>query len=452
MSTNAHVSSAPGTDIKKGIHQQHRIERALCSALHLNQYVQTASEDEIIRFCVDEAERLTESSIGFFHLVNQDQNTICLKAWSGETMRTCGVAPGYDSHYPVSKAGVWADCLRYQKPIIHNDYKNLPHKKGLPQGHVSLVREAVVPIFEHDKVVAIIGVGNKKENYDQTDIDELQLLTENIWFAIQRKRSDRQRKILMDQLAEKNEELQSIVYATSHDLRSPIVNLLGFSGELEFGCRQLEAILKKHDLPPDLRNEIRIVIESEIMESLEFIKASGCKMDSLLEGLLRISRVGTASLSIQDLKMTELFNSITQAMTYQIKQYHVDILIHPLPDCRGDKNQVNQVFTNLIDNAIKYREPTRKARIEVSGCVDRDMVFYTVEDNGVGIESRYREKIFELFYRLPSESSADGEGIGLTMIKRILDRNQGRIWVESEAGVGSKFYVALPAINEQAGI
>jgi signal transduction histidine kinase len=447
MSSKTQVAVVPRKELKKeNIHQYQRTERALRSALHLNQFIQTASEDDIIRFCVEEAERLTESKIAFFHLVNTDQETIHLKAWSSKTIKVCDV-PGYNSHYPVSKAGIWADCLRFRKPVIHNDYESLPHKKGLPAGHVKLIREVVVPIFERDKIVAMIGVGNKAENYDQTDVDQLQLLTENVWFAIQRGRSEKNRNFLMEQLEQKNEELQSIVYATSHDLRSPIVNLLGFSSELESGCRRLSQILSDHDTSMSLQEEISLVMKTDIMESLGFIIASGRKMDSLLEGLLRISRIGTASLSIMNLQMSQLMNEVVKAMEYQIKQYQVEMLIHPLPDCRADKNQVNQVFSNLIDNAIKYLAPARKGRIEVSGCIQNNEAVYTVEDNGIGIEPRQHKKIFELFFRLPSQNQVDGEGIGLTMIQRILDRNNGRIWVESKPAVGSRFYVALPAVS-----
>lgn len=174
-------------------HRQ-RIENALRSALKLNQYVQTATEDEIVQFCLDECEALTKSKIGFLHFVNPDQETIQLKAWSRQTSHHCQMPDHLAMHYPVSQAGVWVDCISQRKAIIHNDYEALPHKKGLPDGHVTMIREALVPIFENDLIVAVVGVGNKDTDYDQTDINQLQLLAENVWFAIQRKRSEQRRK------------------------------------------------------------------------------------------------------------------------------------------------------------------------------------------------------------------------------------------------------------------
>jgi PAS domain S-box len=139
-----------------------------------------------MQFALDEAERLTDSKVGFFHFVNPDEETIELIAWSTETRKHCYVPSEPERHYPVSKAGVWADALHQRKPVFHNDYPSLSHRKGLPEGHVTIHREAVVPIFEGDRIVAIIGVGNKPTDYDSNDVNLLSLLAKNTWTSIRR--------------------------------------------------------------------------------------------------------------------------------------------------------------------------------------------------------------------------------------------------------------------------
>lgn len=420
------------------------MENALRSALRLNKFIQTATEDQIVRFCLEECEKLTQSKIGFFHFVNPDQETIRLNTWSENTSKVCHV-PGFNLHYPVSNAGVWIDCLHQRKPVIHNDYQNLPHKKGLPPGHVPMIRELVVPIFEQDNVVAIIGVGNKETDYNQIDIEQLQLLAENVWFAIQRKRDQTERDVLLKELEAINNELQSIVYVTSHDLRSPLVNLDGFSSELEMCCRQISKILEDKQVPAHISQQFNQLFEQDITDSVQFIKASTKKMWNLVDGLLRVSRIGTALIRIEKLNMNELLQEVLTTTDFQIKNLGARVELSDLPECMGDRRQINQVFTNLIDNALKYRAPDRPVHIRISGTQDGTACIYTVRDNGIGISPSQLTKVFELFYRIEPDGSIGGEGLGLTVVHRILNRNKGRIWAESRSGEGAVFFVTLPA-------
>jgi two-component system cell cycle sensor histidine kinase/response regulator CckA len=167
-----------------------KAEGALQSVLKLNSRIDSMTVSEGMQFALDEAERLTDSKVGFFHFVNPDEETIELIAWSTETRKHCYVPSEPERHYPVSKAGVWADALHQRKPVFHNDYPSLSHRKGLPEGHVTIHREAVVPIFEGDRIVAIIGVGNKPTDYDSNDVNLLSLLAKNTWTSIRRKKAE----------------------------------------------------------------------------------------------------------------------------------------------------------------------------------------------------------------------------------------------------------------------
>lgn len=170
--------------------ERKRAEEAVKSAVKLNLLINTMSMSQSMTYTVDEAERLTSSTIGFFHLVNPDEDTIKLITWSTGTRIHCYVPSETECKYPVSKAGVWVDCIKERRPIIHNDYKSLPHKMGLPEGHIPVIRELVVPIFDENAIIAIIGVGNKKTDYDEKDIDVLTLLAKESWTLIKRKQAE----------------------------------------------------------------------------------------------------------------------------------------------------------------------------------------------------------------------------------------------------------------------
>jgi PAS domain S-box-containing protein len=144
------------------------------------------SEKELADFSLEEGVRLTESRIGYLHFLNPDQKSIQLYSWSKEALKNCTAET--TSHYPVEEAGVWVDCFRLRKPVIHNDYQNLPNKKGYPEGHTHIERHMSVPIFDGEKIVAIVGVGNKKSLYDRSDVRQLSLFMNSMWEILKRKR------------------------------------------------------------------------------------------------------------------------------------------------------------------------------------------------------------------------------------------------------------------------
>lgn len=158
--------------------------------LRLIEFSEHCSLDEMLEKTLDEAELLTGSKIGFYHFVDADQLNLRLQNWSTRTKAEYCKTEGRGSHYPVSSAGVWADCVRLRTPVIHNDYASLSDRKGLPEGHASVVRELTVPVIRGGLVVAIIGVGNKETDYDAVDIESVARLADLLWDVTERKRAE----------------------------------------------------------------------------------------------------------------------------------------------------------------------------------------------------------------------------------------------------------------------
>jgi signal transduction histidine kinase len=247
------------------------------------------------------------------------------------------------------------------------------------------------------------------------------------------------------ELARKNEEMESMIYTASHDLRSPLVNIQGFSQRLEKAKGDIDVRLAQEDVPEAVRSSLARVLGERMPAALGFIKSSSLKMDSLINGLLRLSRVGRVQLTLQPLDMNTMMHDIVGTLTIQIQQAGASVTVGDLPPCLADAAQINQVFTNLIDNAIKYRDPVRPLTITLQGSVHDARVRYTVADTGLGIAEEFQPKVWQLFHRLDPNGAVAGEGLGLTLVRRILERLHGHITLTSKAGDGSCFTIELPA-------
>ncbi|MDT7043140.1 HAMP domain-containing sensor histidine kinase [Candidatus Nitronereus thalassa] len=245
-------------------------------------------------------------------------------------------------------------------------------------------------------------------------------------------------------LVEQNQELETIVSVASHDLRSPLVNIQGFSKELANSRHQLQALLESHKLAPGIKQDVMAILEGDIPESLHYIQTGAKKMESLVQGILRFSRLGRLTLHFEDLNMNAMITSIIMSMEYQLKEKGVSLQIEDLPNCTGDATLVNQLFFNLLDNAQKYTSTTRPGMIRIMGVREGEYARYRVEDNGIGIRQDHQERIFQMFHQL-NPTSVGGEGLGLTIVRRIVERHKGRITLDSQLDCGTTFTIDLPA-------
>ena len=168
--------------------ERSRSEKIHQARLDLIQFSENHSWDDLLEETLNQAEQLTGSIIGFYHCLDEDQKTLTLQNWSSRTKNVYCKAEGKGLHFQLSEAGIWADCLRESRPVIHNNYHALAYKKGLPPGHAALDRELLVPVIRNGKVKAVLGVGNKPEDYVETDVEMVSLLADLAWDITERKK------------------------------------------------------------------------------------------------------------------------------------------------------------------------------------------------------------------------------------------------------------------------
>ncbi len=246
------------------------------------------------------------------------------------------------------------------------------------------------------------------------------------------------------------EDMETLMHVISHDLRAPIVTIQGFCQELTMACDRLKTLFEEEAMSEAVREHVNPLVMQEIPEAVRFIRAGADSVNSVTSGILRFLRLGQMDIQWGRLDMNGLVTGIVSSMEFQLKQKGVVLHIGDLPDCMGDDVLVTQVFANLIDNAQKYLEPSRPGEISISGKIVDGWAVYDVTDNGVGIPQEQHARIFQVFYRL-SPHREKGEGLGLAIVQRIIDRHQGKIEVESLPGNGTTFHVYFPRAIEGEG-
>jgi PAS domain S-box-containing protein len=336
------------------------------------------------------------------------------------------------------------------------------------ESHVGITRDAAVgrlgsdvygtrpaPYLEEYSRVALSGVPYGFETYFPP-LDKHFLISvaplepggfATIFFDISlSKQVLKERERLVGELERKNKELEELVYIASHDLRSPLINIQGFGVRLERDYTELSASLQAAlEGSTEARDRIHAICSESMPRSLEFVRAGARKIDRLIAGLLRLSRIGRASLIVRELDMNSMLAEIVKAMSYQFEAAAATVAIDDIPRCLGDPDQVSQVFSNLLDNAVKYRSMDRPLVVTVKGRRRDAVSEYIVEDNGRGIEEGRIEEVWALFRRLEPNDGIEGEGLGLTLARRIVECLGGSIRAESKYGEGSRFIITLPA-------
>lgn len=225
------------------------------------------------------------------------------------------------------------------------------------------------------------------------------------------------------QVQQKNEEMEQFVYTVSHDLKSPLVTSISFIGFL--------------------REDIEKKKMDDVMDSLERLEKAHRRMQELINDLLQLSRVGRLALQLEDVALREILTDVLDDLSEKIKSKHLNVEVpDDLPTIRVDRKRVHQVFENLINNAIKYGVGDSNSKIQILWREAESEILVCLKDFGPGIEKQYHKRIFGLFQRLHND--AEGTGVGLAIVSRVLQFHGGRAWVESEPGQGAEFWLAFP--------
>ncbi len=400
--------------------QERRVQRDIRIRLGLLEFAASHSLEELLRETLDQIGRLTGSPIGFYHFVESDQKTVSLQAWSTRTAQEFCKAEGRGRHYPIDQAGVWVDCVRERRPVIHNDYSALPHRKGLPEGHAAIVRELVVPVLREGRIVAILGIGNKPTEYTDDDVESVSYLADVTWEITSRKRAE-------EALRDSDQRKSEFLAVLSHELRNPLtpirnsIHLLDLAAPgSEQAARAKEVIRRQTEHLARLVNDL-----------LDVTRISRGKIE-LLRELLDLREV--VRRTCDDHRM--LFDGQGIALRVETSA----------PVCiRADATRIAQIVGNLLQNAAKFTHAGGIVTARVAAADGRAEL--RVCDDGEGMAPDLLPRVFEPFVQAEGglARAKGGLGLGLALVKGLVELHGGSVQASSEgSGRGSEFVVSLP--------
>ncbi|MEK6753688.1 MAG: PAS domain S-box protein [Chloroflexota bacterium] len=296
--------------------------------------------------------------------------------------------------------------------------------------------ELCVPLMAGERVIGVINIESiQADAYSESDERVLETIAAQVSVAIQNSQlfeqvqqqtAELERRVLerTAQLSAANKELESFSYSVSHDLRAPLRAVSGFA----------EIIARRH----------RASLNEEGQHYFDNIIQASERMGHLIDDLLNYSRLGRAGVRLEPVSLAGVLAELTKDLKGHIDELHGTISItEGLPDVTGDKTLLNQIFTNLLENAVAYRKVDVPPQVEVTYQIEGEQVIVKVRDNGIGIPAEHQEKIFNIFQRLHSDDDYPGTGIGLATVRKSVELLGGSVGVESKAGEGSTFFVKL---------
>jgi PAS domain S-box-containing protein len=407
------------------------------SLLRISQY-STESIQELLDFALGEAVTLTKSKIGYIYFYNAEKEQFSLNTWSREVMSECAVL-NPQTIYNLDKTGCWGEAVRQRRPIIINDYpsENIL-KKGIPEGHVKLLKFLTIPVFSQEKIVAVAGVANKETDYDNSDIRQLTLLMDTVWKISERILLISDLKQAKEKAEESDRLKTAFLQNMSHEIRTPMNAIMGFS-EL---------------LAQNIKNE------EKIDHFVSIINQRCSDLLVIIDDILDIAKIESGQLQINNetiniIKLLKDLELIYNQQKIHLKKPEIKIALNIPPGLQefritSDKSRLMQVFNNLLSNALKY---TLQGEITYGFQFNSEnQIEFYVSDTGIGIPHNKHSAIFERFVQLNQKTvrSMGGTGLGLSITRALVKLLGGEIWLHSEIDKGSTFYFTINANSEIA--
>lgn len=359
--------------------------------------------------------------VGIF-LVDETREWAVLSAATGESGR---VMLTERHRLKIEDSSMIGWSIRHQQARIALDVGEDAVRFKNP--HLPLTRsEIALPLSTHGNVIGAMTIQSAQPAaFTPADITALQTMADQMANAIENARLFTERVNLIEELGARNAELEQFTYTVSHDLRSPLVTIRGFLGYL--------------------RQDANAGDLSRFDQDLGRIARAVDKMQSLLNDLLELSRIGRIMNPPENVSFGEIVEEVLEMLNGTLETHHVQVSVQSgFPEVFGDRARLVEALQNLVSNAAKFMGSQPQPTIEIGlvAATPVEAPTFFVRDNGIGIESQYHDQIFGLFNRL--DASIEGTGIGLTLVKRIIEIHGGRIWLESQVGQGTTFYFTLP--------
>ncbi len=432
------------TDRKRAEAERHLNESRLAALDKINQMTRVTVR-ELTDYALEEGIRLTRSEIGYLAFMNEDETVLTMHAWSELATAQCRVQDKR-IEYPVESTGLWGEAVRQRRPIITNDYA-APNvlKRGQPDGHVQTHRHMNVPIFDGDRIVAVAGVGNKKEEYDESDVRQLTLLMDRMWTILQRKRVEESVRDHTRRLRAQNMELE----AQREQLRAQQVELIAANQALEDATAAARAANQaKSEFLANMSHEIRTPMTAilgfaelllsrvaegeesdEFSEAVATIQRQGENLLGIINNILDLSKIEAGRMTVERVPSSpcELVSEVASLMRVRADTKGLAFCVDyagPVPETvETDPTRLRQILINLIGNAIKFTD-TGSVRlvVHVAGAESASpLLQFDVVDTGIGMTADQAARLFEPFTQADSSTTRQfgGTGLGLAISQRL---------------------------------
>jgi len=371
---------------------------------------------ELCEFVLEASLPLTGSAIGFMGFLNDTESQMTIHSWSKSVMAECKIHEK-PIVFNIVEAGVWGEAVRKRCPVIINDYNASPLKKGVPEGHVDIARFMAVPLFDKEKMVAVSAVGNKREDYGEKDVKQLQLLIEGMWQILKRKQTE-------EELIKQAVMIKHFTNTVSHDLKNPAVAI--------------------HGLAKVLRKKYGDLSKEKLENFIEQIVKGAEQIVTLSDDINVYISTKEAPLDLKSLDLKGIWQTTREEFILRLRKGRIEWreAEFSIPRIRADQTGILRVYRNLVDNALKYGGSSL-SEIVLNYESSRTHHILSVQNDGDIIQPQEMASIFEVFKRKADASAPAGTGLGLAIVREIAEHHKGKSWVESSAEGKTTFYFSI---------